>query len=588
MGLDQENGGEKKPQHSIGATTAAHNNLGPSSSLSAPKRKHEEMSTPMTTEEDALVRKKAKILAMQQSIQQRLAEAKKRKLSEASSIAKRTTATDPARAPSVGKTIGDKMENPYLSTSLSTQEDDATVDVRVARSSKLRQRNPAFPDVKPGTWQEMGERQRMKAASLQSFVSGRKQGHSIHSTAMTHVYGPGESQSGTDAALYTAAQDPDRAMPLIVEWWDMPFLPPKLRKQVASLEQSTRKTAAAPTFAEKEPPSTGLDDTNEQEILVNLRETSYQQSSLSYSKTATLVQHIVPIKPTNASDGAIQPVIYLTKQERKRQRKLRRQEKQREVQDLQSAGLVPAPEPRLTLSNFMRVLGEQASLDPSQMEQKVREQIMARQTAHLERNAASQLTKEERAEKRRRKLTENTSQQVHVAVFYVLDVSHRYHRTKLHVNSQQFQLTGGVVEVPNQCACVIVEGGPKAIQRYKRLLLVRMNWTGEGMEGQKSAEDNEIQPFNPKNKCLLIWEGMAAQRNFRGFLFQQCTDTLEARRVLEAKGLAHYWDQVEQHHHLSENRREGDFQLKLAFNKTSAPENPYKYDSDEEDTAMKG
>ncbi len=37
---------------------------------------------------------------------------------------------------------------------------------------------------------------------------------------------------------------------------------------------------------------------------------------------------------------------------------------------------------------------------------------------------------------------------------------------------------------------------------------------------------------------------MAVKRMFKSFVFQTCATSDLARKVLEAKGVAHYWDQV--------------------------------------------
>jgi U4/U6 small nuclear ribonucleoprotein PRP3 len=283
-----------------------------------------------------------------------------------------------------------------------------------------------------------------------------------------------------------------------------------------------------------------------------------EQASLSYCKTAELIQHIVPVKPPNARDGSqVEPVLHLTKKELKRQRKLRRQEKQRELQDLQAAGLIPAPEPRLTLKNFIRVLGDQAYVDPSQMEQKVMEQVQARQRAHLERNEARKLTKEQRSAKLRKKYEEDTSKTgLHVALFYVKNLSHPYHRTKVDLNAQQYNITGGVVECETpQVACVICEGGPKAIKKFTRLMSVRMKWKGpdneddddgeEEEDGDEEGEDGAVKhKFDKENKCELVWTGMATKRSFKGFVFQACETSDQAQKILRTKGVGHYWDQV--------------------------------------------
>eukprot|EP01083_Nonionella_stella_P047967 128472_1 len=192
------------------------------------------------------------------------------------------------------------------------------------------------------------------------------------------------------------------------------------------------------------------------------------------------------------------------------------------------------------------------------MEAKVMEQIQSRKKKHEKMNADRQLTKEQRSAKRDRKLTEDTSQAVSVALFLVKDMSHRYHRTKVDLNAQQNKITGGVLECEMpKMSLVICEGGAKAIKRYVRLMLVRMKWKGENFMGADEDEsedddDNENenneevqkQKFNSENSCELVWQGMAPKRMFRSFVFQTCETSEVARKVLEAKGVAHFWDQV--------------------------------------------
>jgi U4/U6 small nuclear ribonucleoprotein PRP3 len=156
-------------------------------------------------------------------------------------------------------------------------------------------------------------------------------------------------------------------------------------------------------------------------------------------------------------------------------------------------------------------MGDQAFVDPSQMEKKVTEQMQARQHAHLSKNEANRLTKEQRSAKRARKLEEDTSQAVTVALFWVKDMSHPYHRTKVELNARQNNITGGVLECENpNMACVICEGGPKAIKRYTRLMLVRMKWTGtdddveEEGDGGEEEKDKDGEPKIHK-VCVRGW-----------------------------------------------------------------------------------
>ncbi|KAL7428670.1 hypothetical protein ACHAXH_002097 [Discostella pseudostelligera] len=409
-------------------------------------------------------------------------------------------------------------------------------------------------------------------------------------------------------------------MPHAVEWWDAELLPSKLRKELAEEEgksivsrarkqQQVVKTDATTTSTTTTTTTTPVgdamvdDDANTSAAVAQFHSQTqrqdeliakcYKYASISHSKTHTLIQHPVPIlTPAQlAAKEAMKnkpPTLHLTKAERKRHRKLRRAERLREQQDLQAAGLIPPPEPRLTLSNYMKVLGDQAVIDPSKMEAVVMNQIQGRKLKHDQMNAERKLSKEQKAAKHAKKLQEDTTQSVHVALFYVKDMSHPYHRTKVDLNAQQNSITGGVLECASigyggddsgndgshSMALVVAEGGEKAVKRYVRLMTMRMRWKGEdfyeddddddndkdheelmvgdddnedggdGVEGGANTEKKEQRrkKFNPNNECELIWSGLVMKRAFHTFMFQSAESAIVARKILEAKGVAHYWD----------------------------------------------
>ena len=461
-------------------------------------------------------------------------------------------------------------------TSHELAAEEEGLDDRV-QASKVRKRGKTLNFVEPGTFTEIAERKRRKAANAEQsgFVSGRKVGQYFsQQTIMTNIYGTTEVVEDESYLESRPEASTKTIMPHVVEWWDMELLPSKLRKQVAAYEgkilQEDTQSQLKNHMLESKQAARQIEVLQDSDA-IELQTVCFEQAALSYSKTAGLIQHIVPIIPPGAKDGPeAVPTLYLTKKERKRQRKLRRQEKQRELQDLQAAGLVAAPEPRLTLSNFIRVLGDQAYVDPSQMEQKVLAQMEARQRAHMQRNEAAKLTKEQRAAKLARKLHEDTSETgLHVALFYVKDLSHPYHRTKVDLNAQQNNISGGVIECEApKLACVICEGGPKAIKRYIRLMTVRMKWKGVDLGGDDDDEEEDDEhgdgvdrpKFNPDNTCELVWTGMATKRFFKGFVFQACEGGMEAAKVLRAKGVGHFWDQILAH----ASGKSDKFQLKLA------------------------
>lgn len=385
-----------------------------------------------------------------------------------------------------------------------------------------------------------------------------------------------------DAAINAAINASESAMPYAMEWWDAELLPSKLRKELASEEGkaiASRARKQAGLVGGSNADTEKASSPNQQQLIQRekhqkLVERCYKHANLSNSKTHALLQHPVPILTPAQKVAALAlknkpPTLHLTKAERKRHRKLRRAERLREQQDLQAAGLLPAPEPRLTLSNYMKVLGDQAVLDPSKMEARVMEQINQRKIKHEQMNADRKLTMEQKAQKHARKLAEDTSASVKVALFWVRDMSHPYHRAKVDLNAQQNSITGGVLECERPTIAgggggdepvvlVVAEGGEKAIKRYTRLMVVRMRWKGEDFyeeeeegedlmvgendDGEDTQPKQERKKFNPNNECELIWTGMAVKRAFHSFMFQSASNPTLARKILEAKGVAHYWD----------------------------------------------
>ncbi len=78
---------------------------------------------------------------------------------------------------------------------------------------------------------------------------------------------------------------------------------------------------------------------------------------------------------------------------------------------------------QVRISNLMRVLGNEAVQDPTKIEQHVREQMARRLQVHQEANEARKLTAEQRRDKKEKKLQEDTSLGVHVAIYRIKDLS---------------------------------------------------------------------------------------------------------------------------------------------------------------------
>lgn len=251
-----------------------------------------------------------------------------------------------------------------------------------------------------------------------------------------------------------------------------------------------------------------------------------------------LVEHPIQMKsPCDSSQPVFIP-LYLTKKERKKLRRQNRREAWKEKQEKIRLGLEPPPEPKVRMSNLMRVLGNQAVQDPTKVEAHVREQMAKRQKAHEEANAARKLTAEQKREKKIKKLKEDTSTGVYVALYRVFNLSNPAKKFKVEMNAKQLFMTGCVLLYRN-INIVVVEGGPNQQKKFKRLMLHRIKWNEE-----TATKDGTEQGEKIENRCILVWEGTVTQRNFGDITFKLCPTETFAREFFKKRGVEHYWDLV--------------------------------------------
>jgi U4/U6 small nuclear ribonucleoprotein PRP3 len=111
------------------------------------------------------------------------------------------------------------------------------------------------------------------------------------------------------------------------------------------------------------------------------------------------------------------------------------------------------------------------------------------------------------------------------------------------MNAQQYNLTGLLI-LYHGMNVVIVEGGPKGIKQYKKLMLRRIDWPGKRKEESDDDEDNDNQERELKStpECALVWEGIAKNRAFKTFKQKNFTSDLKAREFLQMVNVVHYWD----------------------------------------------
>ncbi|XP_022062352.1 U4/U6 small nuclear ribonucleoprotein Prp3 [Acanthochromis polyacanthus] len=251
-----------------------------------------------------------------------------------------------------------------------------------------------------------------------------------------------------------------------------------------------------------------------------------------------LVEHPAQISPPVDTDKPVTLGVYLTKKEQKKLRRQTRREGQKEVQEKVRLGLMPPPEPKVRISNLMRVLGTEAVQDPTKVEAHVRAQMAKRQKAHEEANAARKLTAEQRKEKKVKKLKEDLTDGVHIAVYRIRNLQNPAKKFKVEANANQLYLTGTVV-LHKDVNLVVVEGGPKSQKKFKRLMMHRIKWEEHNSKRDDPDGDDDTKR---NNRCWLIWEGTAKERSFGDMKFKQCPTESMAREHFKKHGTEHYWD----------------------------------------------
>ncbi|KXN70260.1 PRP3-domain-containing protein [Conidiobolus coronatus NRRL 28638] len=223
-------------------------------------------------------------------------------------------------------------------------------------------------------------------------------------------------------------------------------------------------------------------------------------------------------------------------------------------------GLLPPEEPKVKLSNLMRVLANESVQDPTKIEAKVRRDVALRKQAHEQQNQDRKLTADQKRDKAERKLEEELKYfGYQCTVYKVGDLSHPKFKFKVDKNAQQLHLTGAVIQADPFCL-IIVEGSPKSIKAYKKLMLRRIKWSEEDNINSDNNDSDEEDGDNDEasgsdvkksqvggegkeaNYCHLVWEGQIPNPIFKGFRFKKCpTDAIAKEFLGRGKG-DHYWD----------------------------------------------
>lgn len=263
---------------------------------------------------------------------------------------------------------------------------------------------------------------------------------------------------------------------------------------------------------------------------------------LDEQKVTNFVEHPVPIVPSQKATKT-ETTMYLTVKERKKLRRLRRQNTMKEIQDKLKMGLLEPQAPKIKMSNLMRVLGDDQVANPSGVERKAKQAVAERKKGHEDRNEARKLTDEQRRAKKVQKWTEDTTHEAHALLFKVKDLANKRYLFKVDMNAQQFHLHGAALVLNDHWSVVAVEGGPRSVRRFRRLMTRRIKW-GEDRAVDSDDSDDEG-AVKVSDDCVLVWEGVVKKKFFTNWKVHQCRSDQEALKALRTTNAEHYWEMVE-------------------------------------------
>lgn len=399
-------------------------------------------------------------------------------------------------------------------------------EMHVSRGGDRRRRSN-FTFVQEGKLQKAAEIGRLRAEYGDgAVIAMRKREDDERRAAKQQTGDPNLIPLGTPQVEAEPEQQPKEDIPDI-EWWDA-----RICEEGATYDSLA--VGPAQTYA-VQPQADSAGVSNKPILLPPL------PAAFLRGKVTNLVQHPVPIlPPAEAAPPPPRPLM-LTKKETRKIRKQRREEKEKEKQDLIRQGLLEPPPPKVKISNLMRVLGEEAVMDPTAIEQQVRDQMAERQQAHDDRNLARKLTPQERREKKLNKLVGDVAPETLVSVYRVESLAKPQHRYKVDINAVENHLTGSAVITDSFCA-VIVEGTAKSLKRYGKLMTRRIDWAAVDEDDEAPNQGQADGALKPPNSCVLVWEGSVQQAAFQKFSVEVCLSEKAARKLLADRGVGHYWD----------------------------------------------
>ncbi len=290
--------------------------------------------------------------------------------------------------------------------------------------------------------------------------------------------------------------------------------------------------------------------------LVNMR---YKDPMNEDNPITIYIQHPVPIPAPWERENMVGAMpIYLTKKEQKRLRRNERLKKLRDERDKIKLGLKPAPPPKIKLKNLVNVLTNETIKNPTEVEQRIRREMAERKLQHERTNEERALTKEQKAEKFKNRLATDRQSGIYSCVFRISRLVSPRNKYKVDINAKEWELVGICLNKVGGMSIVVVEGGCKAVSKYKKLMLRRIKWTENERSKrpkrsvdsppQEDSRDETEEPLEDLsgNKCELMWEGELSDYHFRKWSMYNVDNDERAMETMARFHLENYWIQAKE------------------------------------------
>ncbi|KAA6382251.1 MAG: putative U4/U6 small nuclear ribonucleoprotein Prp3, partial [Streblomastix strix] len=432
---------------------------------------------------------------------------------------------------------------------------------------KTDRRERGLQFVEPGRYIQQATRMKRKELmkQVQSIMLSKEQDSLIKISEESVV---GVMSMGKFGLLQTT----NRVKVPDFEWWDLPYL--QFDSQVENVnEQLIQKDKQQQQQQQTSSSSSNTDQSalNEPILLRTMDHAHLDLSTITDTyETPSTVAAVIRQEKLKPQE------FVLTKKERKQKKHQDKMKLQRDMQEKIRCGLIDPPPPKIRLSNMHRVLSEKAAINPTKIEQMVREEVKKRKEEHDKQNEERKLTKEQRREKKVTKAKADAKKGCEVVLFRIADLTNPKLQFRVETNANQLLLTGRCIYIPDvgsqvsdinntnnkqlsisnntnntgMVNLVVVEGGTKSINKYIHTMLHRIDWTmAHPPPSQQQLEGGLGYYIPPKldpenNTCKLMWRGQIKKPTFHDFRTIPVSNVDEARKTLRQSGKESYWDLI--------------------------------------------